>query len=114
MTREVYRYPLSPKTQQSKTSSVSIGPTVRKTYDRSFNQPPPNRCFSYLTLSNVNMMLNRFFLNEKKMSKEQLADLLKVSVRSLERFLYADNIPPTLLARITIPLARLYCNTKWQ
>ncbi len=57
-------------------------------------------------------MLKRF-LEEKGMSKEELAVVLKITVKSLERLFVGHDIPSTLLAKITLPLARLYCGTRW-
>jgi hypothetical protein len=70
-----------------------------------------NKGVTYLNLGNVQKMIKRF-LDEKGMSKEELADVLEITVKSLER-LFSDNLPSGLLPRVSLPLARLYCGTKW-
>jgi hypothetical protein len=70
-----------------------------------------NKGVTYLSLSNAQKMVKKF-LDEKRMSKEELAGVLEITVKSLMR-LFSNNLPPSLLPRVSLPLARLYCGTKW-
>ena len=65
----------------------------------------------YLNVENAHQMVRRF-LNEKGMSKEELAGLLDVRVKSLDQ-LFSENIPAGLMSKINLPLVKLYCNTEW-
>jgi hypothetical protein len=82
--------------------------------DYSYGHSTPflsNKGITYLNLGNVQKMIKKF-LDEKGMPKEELADVLEITVKSLER-LFSDDFPPNLLHRVSFPLARLYCETKW-
>ncbi len=70
-----------------------------------------NKNDNRLSSDNIHKMIGRF-LNEKRMSKKELAGMLEITVRSLEQ-LFSNDIPYSLLARVNLPLARLYCGTKW-
>lgn len=70
-----------------------------------------HRGVAHLNLDNVHKMIKRF-LNEKGMSKEELAKILEITVKNLEQ-LFTNEIPSGLLSRVNLPLARLYCGTKW-
>ena len=72
---------------------------------------PSVRSIAYLDLENAHRMINRF-LNEKGMTKKELAESLDVTVRNLEQ-LFSDKIPAGLMSKVNLPLVRLYCNTKW-
>jgi len=65
----------------------------------------------YLSLENAHRMVNRF-LNEKGMTKKELASHLDVKVKHLDQ-LFSEKIPPGLMCRINLPLVKLYCNTQW-
>ncbi|MBU0744813.1 MAG: hypothetical protein KKE11_05535 [Gammaproteobacteria bacterium] len=65
----------------------------------------------YVDLNSLHGMVLRFLV-EKRMSKKELAQVLNISVRNLER-LFSEEIPPGLLSKINLPLVKLYCSTKW-
>jgi hypothetical protein len=65
----------------------------------------------YVNQSSLQQMILRLLI-EKGMSKKELAQVLEITIRNLER-LFSDDIPPGLLAKINLPLVKLYCSTKW-
>ena len=66
----------------------------------------------YLKLDNLRKIIRRF-LTEKGMSKEELANTLKITVKNLEQ-LFSKEIPAGLLCKVNLPLVSLYCSTKWK
>lgn len=56
-------------------------------------------------------MLNRF-LTEKRVSKEELSKILGVSAKEIEQFFICE-ASSELISRVSLPLAKLYCETKW-
>jgi len=72
---------------------------------------PSVRSIYYLNLKNAHKMIQRF-LDEKGMSKDELAFILHVKVKNLDQ-IFSKKIPPGLMSKINLPLVRLYCNTKW-
>lgn len=90
--------------------------TVSGLYERqqySYSAPlfPNKKSIVYLNLDNIHKMIKRF-IEEKGKSKEELAKDLEITVKSLEQ-VFSKNVPTSLLSKINLPLARLYCGTKW-
>ena len=71
----------------------------------------------YLEIKTIQKMLNRFLL-EKRMSQEALAHKLDTTTQELGQLLLsketcAISVLRTLIAKINLPLIKLYCETKW-
>lgn len=63
-------------------------------------------------LKNIQKIIKKF-LTEKKMSKQEMAKKLEITVTNLD-LLFANKISNRVLAKINIPLIKMYCSTKWQ
>lgn len=59
----------------------------------------------------IQKMIYRF-LSEKKMPKQNLAEALEITVRSLNQ-ICSKEAPQALIFKINLPLVKLYCKTKF-
>jgi hypothetical protein len=66
---------------------------------------------AYLRTEVIQKMLCRF-LTEKKISKQNLAEALEITVRSLDQ-LCSKEASQALILKINLPLIKLYCKTKF-
>jgi DNA-binding Xre family transcriptional regulator len=66
---------------------------------------------NYLRIEVIQKMIYRFLI-EKKMPKQNLAEALEITVRSLNQ-LCSNEAPPALILKINLSLIKLYCQTKF-
>jgi len=64
---------------------------------------------TYLSINVIQKMVQRFLV-EKKMSKKKLANILAVTVGDLDRIFSKGDLS-RLIAKINLPLIKLYCKT---
>jgi len=64
-----------------------------------------------LDIEKIQKMIYRF-LAEKKMPKQNLAEALEITVKSLNQ-LCSKEAPQALIFKINLPLVKLYCKTKF-
>ena len=65
----------------------------------------------YLSAEVIKKMLYRFLV-ENKMTKENLAKALEITITELEKLLFCE-AAPALIAKVNLPLIKLYCETKF-
>ena len=65
---------------------------------------------TYLKIEVIRTMISKFLI-EKKMSKENLAEILDISINELDELL--SNTDISLIPKISLPLVKLYCETKF-
>jgi hypothetical protein len=88
--------------KKNSTISISKKPNLEQKYAQ--NVSP------YLHIEIIQKIINKFLI-EKKMSKEELAMALEVSIDKLEGLL--NNTYLSLIPKINLPLIKLYCETKF-
>ena len=66
---------------------------------------------AHLNIERIQKMLHKFLI-EKNMTKEELAQKIEISVEELEQLLCNKNTS-LLIPKVNLPLAKLYCRTKW-
>ena len=66
---------------------------------------------TYLKAETIRKMILRLLI-EKKMPKERLAEILKITVNNLELIISQDT--DLRISEINLPLIKLYCETKWE
>src|SRR3990172_6153541 len=74
-------------------------------------QKRPNRTEDCLKIGVIRAMLKKF-LDEKKMAKEALASVLKITEEELEQLLFYKTVLK-LKQKINLPLIKLFCETKF-
>lgn len=92
--------------------SYSLAHGAQYEKEQSISQEFAKKSSIYLNVGTMYEMVQRF-LTEKKMSKKELAEILKISIKNLERILSRKNLSK-LKPKISLPLIRLYCGTKWE
>ncbi len=80
--------------------------------ERSDTSKRNQACNIYLTIGTIRKIIRRFLI-EKGMIAAQLAEILEIGKKDFERLMFQDDLPPTLIPRVNLPLIRLYCETKF-
>ena len=71
----------------------------------------PKKISPYLSIETIQKILHRFLI-EKKISKEELAKALKITINNLESLFCKQSL--YLIPKVNLPLIRLYCETKFE
>ena len=72
----------------------------------------PNKISSYLKKEVIYKIINKFLI-EKNIPKKNLAAALAISPKTLERFLSQQKVSFSLIAKVNLPLIKLFCKTKF-
>ena len=96
--------------QQSYTQAT--GSCLRKLYNSSL-QLQERHTKKQLSASVVKKMILRFLL-EKNMPPASLAKVLTITLKELNRFLATDIISERVIAKMNLPIIKLYCKTQWK
>ena len=113
-------------TETSYNSAIKLLP---KNYTNEATYILGNQCFQYgkkMRMSVDCVKQNKYFLSgstiqgmirrlliEKKMPKEKLAKMLAVKTKEIE-CVVAKRGSKKLIAKINLPLIKIYCKTRWQ
>ena len=66
----------------------------------------------YLEIEVIKKMLSKFLL-EKNMGKEELAKILNITAKELEKLLLHEKVGEGLINKVNLPLIKLFCKTKF-
>lgn len=92
------------------TNAIASNNNDLKTKTMLATQPYHNN--TYLRIKIMEKMIYRF-LNERNMTKVELAKKLETNVETLEQLLSHKNLS-LLIPKICLPLIMLYCETDWK
>ena len=89
--------------------SKTVASNPKKHNESSRKNKKEGRC---LKIEVIKKMLSKFLL-EKNMEKEELAKILNITAKELEKLLLHEKVGVGLINKVNLPLIKLYCKTKF-